>query len=42
MYMSDVEELYDLIDVGTPIVSVFAGSWNPLGASGDSVRAEGG
>lgn len=43
MYMSDVEALYDMIDVGTPIVSVFAGSWNPLGAtSGDSIRAEGG
>ena len=26
----DVIELYDTIEVGTPIVSVFTGTWNPL------------
>lgn len=34
MHMSDVEELYEMVEVGTPIVSVFVGPWKPLGSSG--------
>lgn len=30
LHMGDVEQLYDLVDVGTPIVSVFVGPWKPL------------
>ena len=30
MAMSDVEALYEMVDIGTPIVSVNYGSWSPM------------
>jgi hypothetical protein len=33
MAMSDVEFLYDLVDVGTPIVSIYASAPDPLYAA---------
>ncbi|MFN2389093.1 MAG: L,D-transpeptidase family protein [Actinomycetota bacterium] len=42
MHMSDVEQLYDLVEVGTPIVSINVGSMKPLYESGpDPILVEG-
>jgi hypothetical protein len=39
MAMADVEALYDMIDVGTPIVSIDVGGWDPLYESGPDLAS---
>lgn len=39
MAMADVEALYDMVDVGTPIVSIDVGGWDPLYESGPDLAS---